>query len=289
MSNSFIQENSYHSEKIQTKEYFLESIGFYIIQKIREEDLTEDQISLREESCLQKENESSPEFDPAFSETEIVRKVTITELIINNRDILVSLEDFYEEDCQLSMLNWAMKIHKRLKAKSKEKSKEKEEINFLNRNYCFQNKYLLNKNEEILLLNIINIFETFPIKPEDLKTLNFIEKLNKLKKGMKKSNYSYLYKKIKNLIHFWRSILKIFDTKHHQNQQNQSAHNNIIIISDNNNENIKEKEESDLSLSLLDTMEITDQSNNKKKNVSWKNDDILVEEVFFNPDEAPFM
>lgn len=71
-----------------------------------------------------------------------------------------------------------------------------------------------------------------------------------------------------------------------------------------NLETDKDKEENEfyeLFMSQLDTTENGEQNLNninsslnvntnnitKKKNVTWKNDDILVEEMFFNPDEDP--
>ena len=185
----------------------LNNVGLYIIQKLREEDLRESLPSLNlEEKNLSLENVAE----------EIESKLSIVELIKNNRDILMNLEEFYEEDCQLSLLNWAWNIHRRFFG-----NKNVEPLNemnsstnahfALNKDLLFKNNCLNNK-AEILLFNILNIFEIFPIKPDDLKSLNFIEKLTEIKKDMKSRNL-ILYKKVKKLIKFWKKMIKFFDSQ----------------------------------------------------------------------------
>ena len=168
----------------------LTEVGLYIIQKLREEDLKEMLPSLSlEESNSNSENIAE----------ELNSKNSIAELILNNRDILVNLDEFYEEDCQLSLLNWAWNIHRKFFAEKKIEKESERGINpqmtttdtnalsFLNKDFLFKNNCLNNK-AEILLFNILNIFEIFPIKPDDLKSLNFIEKLRGIKKEMKSRN-----------------------------------------------------------------------------------------------------
>ena len=110
---------------------------------------------------------------------------------MNNRDILMNLEEFYDEDCQLSLLNWAWNIHRRFfRNKNIEPflNTSCTVTHFpLNNDLLFKNNCLNNK-AEILLFNILNIFEIFPIKPDDLKSLNFIEKLKEIKRDMKSKN-----------------------------------------------------------------------------------------------------
>ena len=147
----------------------LNNVGLYIIQKLREEDLKESFLSLGlEELNLRAEN----------IDKEIRAKLSIVDLILNNKDLLINLEEFYEEDCQLSLLNWAWNIdriffgNKNFEPLSEAKTDY--DINFpLNNDLLFKNNFLNNK-AEILLFNILNIFEIFPIKPDDLKSLNFI-------------------------------------------------------------------------------------------------------------------
>ena len=170
--------------RIDAFESCLANIGFYIIQKIREEDLRENYLSNLEEDEGQK-----------LLKEEMESKIYITELILSNRDSLIELEDFYEEECQLSLLNWACNIHKKLiKQKSYKYSLDLDYYENLNKDSL--NKNSLNKNLEILLFNILNIFEIFPIKPDDLNSLNFFGKLKEIKKDMKTQNI-IIYKKIK--------------------------------------------------------------------------------------------
>ena len=200
----FTQTNFYLKEEESNLNY----VGLYIIQKLREEDLREmhhpsfnlDESNLNSEKIAE----------------ELQSKLDIVELIMNNRDILINLEDFYEEDCQLSLLNWAWNIHRIFFG-----NKNTEPFANMNTNSnanCCLNKDLLFKNNclnnkaEILLFNILNIFEIFPIKPDDLKSLNFIEKLRDIKKGMKPRNLM-IYKKIKKLIKFWKKMIKFFDSQ----------------------------------------------------------------------------
>ena len=163
----------------------LSTVGLYIIQKLREEDLKEMLPSLSlDESNLNLENVAE----------ELNSKYGIVELILNNRDILVNLDEFYEEECQLSLLNWAWNIHRKFFGRKNETNSTGNNLEtdtnaniFLNKEFLFKNKCLNNK-AEILLFNILNIFEIFPIKPDDLKSLNFIEKLRDIKKDMKSRN-----------------------------------------------------------------------------------------------------
>ena len=170
----FTQTNFYLKEEDSNLNY----VGLYIIQKLREEDLREmhhpsfnlDESNLNSEKIAE----------------ELQSKLDIVELIMNNRDILINLEDFYEEDCQLSLLNWAWNIHRRLFGNKKADPFANMNTNSnanccLNKDLLFKNNCLNNK-AEILLFNILNIFEIFPIKPDDLKSLNFLlPKLNEHK------------------------------------------------------------------------------------------------------------
>ena len=260
---------SYEKTRFDTFESCLTNIGFYIIQKIREEDLREYKYPI---------NLDEAEESQKMLEEEINSKISITEMILNNKDILMNMEDFYEEDCQLSLLNWACDLNKRLRQQNCSKTCL---ISYyeINKDF-FNNKNSLINNLEILLLNILNIFEIFPIKPNDLKSLNFIGKLKKIKKDMKTQNI-IIYKKIKILIKFWKSMIKLFD-----------KHKNILISKRNEiNINLNKKrqrededntlkdeikEENDKFPSTISTDESISykQNETKKKNVSWKNDNI---------------
>ena len=267
----------------------LTEVGLYIIQKLREEDLKEMLPSLSlEESNSNSENIAE----------ELNSKNSIAELILNNRDILVNLDEFYEEDCQLSLLNWAWNIHRKFFA---EKKIEKESERGIN-------PQMTNK-AEILLFNILNIFEIFPIKPDDLKSLNFIEKLRDIKKDMKSRNL-LLYKKIKKLIKFWKKMINFFDTQRKQKflieEKREVQPHKFFNISlnkkrllencdtDKKDKNkrpnfISTKEDCE-NISSNISLDDTESGEHKlrKKNVSWKTEEFLVEKIEYDPMNAPF-
>ena len=281
----------------------LNNVGLYIIQKLREEDLKESFLSLGlEELNLRAEN----------IDKEIRAKLSIVDLILNNKDILINLEEFYEEDCQLSLLNWAWNVD-RIFFGSKNfeplsEAKTDYDINFpLNNDLLFKNNFLNNK-AEILLFNILNIFEIFPIKPDDLKSLNFIEKLTEIKKDMKSRNL-ILYKKVKKLIKFWKKMIKFFDSQKTPNQMSETETENFCLESFDFGLNKKsllencptEKKEKFKKLENKDDNEnissnatstsleeiVSGENKTKKKNVKWKSNDFLVEKIEFNPMNAP--
>jgi hypothetical protein len=282
----------------------LNNVGLYIIQKLREEDLRESLPSLNlEEKNLSLENVAE----------EMESKLSIVELIKNNRDILMNLEEFYEEDCQLSLLNWAWNIHRRFFGnKNVEPLNEmNSSINAhfaLNKDLLFKNNTLYNK-ADILLFNILNIFEIFPIKPDDLKSLNFIEKLKEIKKDMKFRNL-ILYKKIKKLIKFWKKMIKFFDSqktpsqipeknieiKSHNpfdltlNEKRQSENCSINKKEKNKNMNLLSNKDDSENMSSNFSLEETESGEHKikKKNVTWKNMESLVEKIEYDPMNAPF-
>ena len=295
----FTQTNFYLKEEESNLNY----VGLYIIQKLREEDLREmhhpsfnlDESNLNSEKIAE----------------ELQSKLDIVELIMNNRDILINLEDFYEEDCQLSLLNWAWNIHRRFFG-----NKNTEPFANMNTNSnanCCLNKDLLFKNNclnnkaEILLFNILNIFEIFPIKPDDLKSLNFIEKLRDIKKGMKPRNLM-IYKKIKKLIKFWKKMIKFFDSQRKSTipeTKDTSQNPKFFDITLNQKRQLedcdteqKDKNKRSCFLPNKDTndnmssnisLDETESGEHKikKKNVTWKSQESLVERIEFDPMNAP--
>ena len=290
MSKIYASFLSYETGINDAFETCLNNIGFYIIQKIREEDLRKDKYILDIDENAE---------DQKMMEEEIKSKIGISEMILNNKDILMNLEDFYEEDCQFSLLNWACSIHKRFRQQRYSKTGFALDY-YENINKDFSNKKnSLNNNAEILIFNILNIFEIFPIKPDDLKSLNFIEKLKEIKKDMKTQNL-IIYKKIKNLIKFWKSMIKLFDKhkaylnseknnvninkkrlrENEETAQKDKNKNRILCGLKENNENFS----SNLSIYETDSCELNEV---KKKNVSWKTDDLLVDKVEYDPTNAP--
>ena len=295
----FTQTNFYLKEEESNLNY----VGLYIIQKLREEDLREmhhpsfnlDESNLNSEKIAE----------------ELQSKLDIVELIMNNRDILINLEDFYEEDCQLSLLNWAWNIHRIFFG-----NKNTEPFANMNTNSnanCCLNKDLLFKNNclnnkaEILLFNILNIFEIFPIKPDDLKSLNFIEKLRDIKKGMKPRNLM-IYKKIKKLIKFWKKMIKFFDSQRKSTipeTKATSQNPKFFDITLNQKRQLEdcdtEQKDKNKRLCFLPNKETNDNMSSnisldetesgehkiKKKNVTWKSQESLVERIEFDPMNAP--
>lgn len=295
----FTQTNFYLKEEESNLNY----VGLYIIQKLREEDLREmhhpsfnlDESNLNSEKIAE----------------ELQSKLDIVELIMNNRDILINLEDFYEEDCQLSLLNWAWNIHRIFFG-----NKNTEPFANMNTNSnanCCLNKDLLFKNNclnnkaEILLFNILNIFEIFPIKPDDLKSLNFIEKLRDIKKGMKPRNLM-IYKKIKKLIKFWKKMIKFFDSQRKSTIPETKATSqnpkffDITLYQKRQLEDCdtEQKDKNKRSCFLPNKETNDNMSSNisldetesgehkiKKKNVTWKSQESLVERIEFDPMNAP--
>ena len=131
----------------------LNNVGLYIIQKLREEDLRESLPSLN----LEEKNSS---FEKVAEEIE--SKLSIVELIKNNRDILMNLEEFYEEDCQLSLLNWAWDIHRRFFGNKNfeplfDMNSATNAHFALNKDLLFKNNCLNNK-AEILLFKIVEFY-----------------------------------------------------------------------------------------------------------------------------------
>ena len=185
-------------EYVEKEECAQEAFGNYIIGRIHKEDL-----SLNQNMSPNEENEAKIIFE---------EKIYITSLILSNIELLVGFENFYEEDCQFSLLIWGYKSCKKYNS--------------------VKNKSLYRKNLEVLLYNIIKIFEIFPIKTNDLISLNFIEKLNKIKYTVKNFNLG-LYSKIKNLIFYWKNLICYYNS-----HINIEVSNNINLL---NKKRIKEK------------------------------------------------
>jgi hypothetical protein len=118
-------------------------------------------------------------YDKAF---QIEHKLQITNEILMNLDKLVSYNDFFDEECHLSLVNWIYNLKNDFK------------------------KGFLDANSYHLIYNILNIFETFPINLKDLLVLNIYQKLNKIRKIMKKINF-IIFLKLDNLLNYWESFL----------------------------------------------------------------------------------
>lgn len=105
-------------------------------------------------------------------------KINFLKYIIINSFYLTNLNDFYEEECHLSLLNWLWKERKSIKDNTNVKLLE-------------------------LLYNILIIFEILPIKPQDLIGLKLFEKINKIK-GYVSKTHPDISLRIQNLLNYWK-------------------------------------------------------------------------------------
>ena len=177
-------------------------------------------------------------------------KIAITYQILSNVSSLIVSDDFYIEECQLSLLNWAYR--------SVRDVSNKEQL-------------------EILLDNILNIFEIFPINQQDLISLNFIEKLNKIKRSVKKWN-TKLSIKIQHLVTYWQNMCDMYQSQVSQfnllGQKTQRHTDDEEYYYDEQHSYTTRQSSTDTIQSMLD-----------KKKVSWIDND--VEEVIdYNPNDT---
>ena len=174
----------------------------------------------------------------------------ITYQILSNVSSLIVSEDFYIEECQLSLLNWAYR--------SVRDVSNKEQL-------------------EILLDNILNIFEIFPINQQDLISLNFIEKLNKIKRSVKKWN-TKLSIKIQHLVTYWQNMCDMYQSQVSQfnllGQKTQRHTDDEEYYYDEQHSYTTRQSSTDTIQSMLD-----------KKKVSWIDNDVD-EVIDYNPNDA---
>lgn len=200
----------------------------------------------------------------------IEEKINFTAFIINNRNILIDLNDFYEEECQFAIINWVFANRKQLKTAS-------------------------NNLPVALLFNLIIILEIFPIKTTDFISLKIIEKLKSIKRCIKISCFEYAVR-IQRMIAFWEDRIKEIDCLE-KNQQflnrktarpgNINDSNNDIEISCKRRScsNKYEIDAADSLSSASSALTCDDYSNNNANNkrndkrVRWKED--IVEEVVY--------
>ena len=180
----------------------------------------------------------------------IPAEIAITFQILSNVSSLIVSDDFYIEECQLSLLNWAYR--------SVRDVSNKEQL-------------------EILLDNILNIFEIFPINQQDLISLNFIEKLNKIKRSVKKWN-TKLSIKIQHLVTYWQNMCDMYQSQVSQfnllGQKTQRHTDDEEYYYDEQHSYTTRQSSTDTIQSMLD-----------KKKVSWIDND--VEEVIdYNPNDT---
>jgi hypothetical protein len=108
------------------------------------------------------------------------QKINFTSLLFYYR-CYIDLEEFYEEECHLSLVKWI---------------------------YSYLDSFKSDKEDDKvfhLLYNIIIIFEVIPINGNDLFELKIFDKLNKIRKLFKKKNL-YIFAHLDNLLNYWTSF-----------------------------------------------------------------------------------
>lgn len=117
-------------------------------------------------------------------EIDIDTKIFLTSCVINNCHMLTNLDDFFEEECHLSLVDWIYNL------------------------FRFNKKNNLPFDQKLrdLLNNILIIFEILPIKTKDLLSLKIFEKLNKIRKFIKHSKCPLTFK-LKRLLKYWKGYM----------------------------------------------------------------------------------
>ena len=222
------------------------NIQNYIIESIRKEDI---------ELIIQREEDNKE------NSNRIEEKIGITSTILNNVSMVTSMEDFYEEECQLSLLTWAYEFYYINPVSEREIDK---------------------KSLEILLFNILNIFEIFPIKPTDLISLNFIEKLNKIKRSIKNWNFA-LACKIHNLVSYWNRMIKIYSSMKEEENKSllETKKVSINLLSRKREREEEDEEEENISSSTLSSLGV--ETEGIAKRVSFKEEESFLEIIVFDP------
>lgn len=131
------------------------------------------------------------------SDLTLTDKIEITQNMLDN-SIYISLfsQEFYEEECPLSLINWIWNQFKVLKKEAK---------NFQNENFLNFITFLQ------LIFNILNLIEKLQINSQDIITLKLYEKLIIIKKillKLKIFNFDFL---ISEILQKWKSNVDSFN------------------------------------------------------------------------------
>ena len=148
-------------------------------------------------------------------------KILFTYYIIQHSNLLVNLSDFYEEECHLSLLNWIWRERAIIK----------------NPYSSFSMYHYITLNCIIELLNnILIIFETLPIKANDILDLNLYEKLNKIKGFISKWNLCPpLLASISFVLGKWKNIVDIDTEEKMKQKRNKNNDDDTEADSEDNN------------------------------------------------------
>lgn len=123
--------------------------------------------------------------------------------LVMNKHLLTKeiIEDILEEEFHLTLMNWLRK-EKKLIQKANESNEN-------NENIYYQFNIFIG-----LLINIVTLFEIFPIKSSELSQFNFYKKLFKLNKfiNLKLLNHSFPFlKSLNNLLIKWKNQIDYFN------------------------------------------------------------------------------
>ena len=124
-------------------------------------------------------------------------KVLISNLILMNNNSFIYFNDFFEEECHLSLLNWVFKEKTFLKNK-----------NLNNNNINNKFYYFLQ-----LLNNVLNIFLYLPINSNDILDLKMFQKLKNIKYFISLWNNinikNYYINLINQILNIWKEKVEI--------------------------------------------------------------------------------
>lgn len=123
--------------------------------------------------------------------------------LVMNKHLLTKeiIEDILEEEFHLTLMNWLRKEKKLIQKTIKN--------NENNENIYYQSNIFIG-----LLINIVTLFEIFPIKSSELSQFNFYKKLFKLNKfiNLKLLNHSFPFlKSLNNLLIKWKNQIDYFN------------------------------------------------------------------------------
>ena len=124
-------------------------------------------------------------------------KVLISNLILMNNNLFIYFNDFFEEECHLSLLNWVFNEKIFLKNKNLNNN------NINNKFYFFLQ----------LLNNVLNIFLYLPINSNDILDLKMFQKLKTIKYYIRLWNNinikNYYINLINQILNIWKEQVEI--------------------------------------------------------------------------------
>ena len=194
-------------------------------------------------------------------------KVLISNLILMNNNLFINFNDFFEEECHLSLLNWV--FNEKIFLKN----------NNLNNNNI-NNKFNLFLQ---LLNNVLNIFLSLPINSNDILNLKMFQRLKNIKYYISLWNNinikNYYINLINQILNIWKEKVEI----------NFNSFLNIKRNRDFNKDKFYLKEDTEADSydndSIIYEKEL--KIKNKKKGKTLKFDLSKNKKIIFNKDDEP--